>query len=165
MTLTVRLIAETVAEHYGVTYRDVLSSRRAETTVTARMVVYLLARHMTSRSYPQIGRALGNRDHTTVMAGLRTIEARLQTDQTLAADVEQLATALRLVEATIDRFEFPVLADIDAEAVAHRVMATERGAISVSRDEVIALATAVLAAAERLPETSPTTTAEEPIHD
>lgn len=163
MTLTVRLIAETAATHYGITYRDVVSHRRDRVTAHARLATYLLARQLTPCSFPTIGRALGKRDHTTVIDGARTMAARLRVDPALAADFQELTAALLAIEASIDRFEFPALPpDIDPEAVAQRVMASERGAISVTRDEVVALAAAVLGSAADTEIT--TATAEEPNH-
>lgn len=57
-----------------------------------------LCREMTSLSYSQIGRAFGNRDHTTVQHACRKIEGMLEDDPHLAADVARLAAEIRAAE-------------------------------------------------------------------
>ena len=53
-----------------------------------------LAKRLTSRSLPEIGRKFGNRDHTTVLHGVRRIEELIQSDVSLAEDVRMLEAAL-----------------------------------------------------------------------
>jgi chromosomal replication initiator protein len=50
-----------------------------------------LASKLTNRSTPEIGRRLGNRDHTTVLHGVRKITARIETDADFAAKIEQIS--------------------------------------------------------------------------
>jgi len=92
--LTVRLVAETVAAHYGVPYREIISDRRPPKTCKARLAVYWLARQLTPHSSSTIGRALGKRDHSTVLHGCATVDARRMIDAAYAADLDQLVTDL-----------------------------------------------------------------------
>lgn len=62
------IIAEVAAKH-GVTYMDMVSARRGKDIVLARHEAYYRCRNETSHTYPEIGRAFGGRDHTTIMAG------------------------------------------------------------------------------------------------
>lgn len=74
-TPRVMAIAEVCSAHYGVELADVLSARRTARLARARQVTMFLARQMTPKSLPEIGRILGGRDHTTVLHGARKIEA------------------------------------------------------------------------------------------
>lgn len=82
-------IVEAVAAVYQTTPADLLSSCRARSFVEARQCVYLVARRCTRLSLSELGRAL-NRDHTTVLVGVRRIEARCAEDRWVAAAVDGL---------------------------------------------------------------------------
>ena len=71
---TIRKVIDATAEYYGVTLRDIASERRIKECMTPRQVAMYLARVLTGKSYPMIGAAIGGRDHTTVMSGVRKIE-------------------------------------------------------------------------------------------
>lgn len=83
-------ILRSVGKHYNVTRTDLLSPRRARSIVRPRQVGMYLAKQLTSRSLPEIGRRFGGRDHTTVLHAVRKIEELLQQDEKLARDVEFL---------------------------------------------------------------------------
>ncbi len=83
------------AAHFGVTVTDVVSARRDQQTVIARHVAMLLARQMTKHSYPVIGRQFGNRDHSTVLDAVRSIQGRMRRDPTIADSVETVRRLLR----------------------------------------------------------------------
>ncbi len=83
-------ILRSVGKHYNVTRADLLSPRRARSIVRPRQVGMYLAKQLTSRSLPEIGRRFGGRDHTTVLHAVRKIEELLQQDDKLARDVEFL---------------------------------------------------------------------------
>jgi len=70
------------------------SSRRAQAVVRPRHVAMYLAKQLTSRSLPEIGRKFGKRDHTTVMYAIRRIEELRPKDPALDEDVEQLRRSL-----------------------------------------------------------------------
>jgi chromosomal replication initiator protein len=83
-------IQRVVARHYNVSKSDLLSSRRTRTIVRPRQVAMYLAKVLTPRSLPEIGRRFGGRDHTTVLHAVRKIEALVGNDKTLAEEVELL---------------------------------------------------------------------------
>jgi chromosomal replication initiator protein len=75
---SLREIAEQVCKFRGVSMIDFMSSRKTKSVARARQEAYWRARHETTASLPQIGSAYGNRDHTTVLFGIRAHERRLQ---------------------------------------------------------------------------------------
>ncbi|MCZ2203417.1 chromosomal replication initiator protein DnaA [Bartonella sp. A05] len=83
-------IQRAVARHYNVSKQDLLSNRRTRTVVKPRQVAMYLAKVLTSRSLPEIGRRFGGRDHTTVLHAVRKIEDLVCDDQTLAKELELL---------------------------------------------------------------------------
>ncbi|PZO77226.1 MAG: chromosomal replication initiator protein DnaA [Mesorhizobium amorphae] len=83
-------IQRVVARHYNVSKTELLSNRRTRTVVKPRQVAMYLAKVMTPRSLPEIGRRFGGRDHTTVLHAVRKIEDLAGTDGTLAQEIELL---------------------------------------------------------------------------
>jgi len=83
-------IQRVVAHHYNVSKADLLSSRRTRTIVRPRQIAMYLAKVLTPRSLPEIGRRFGGRDHTTVLHAVRKIEGLLGGDKTLADEIELL---------------------------------------------------------------------------
>jgi chromosomal replication initiator protein len=69
---------------------ELLSNRRTRTIVKPRQIAMYLAKVMTPRSLPEIGRRFGGRDHTTVLHAVRKIEDLSGTDNTLAQEIELL---------------------------------------------------------------------------
>src|SRR5678815_1194896 len=72
--VTVDTIQKTVAEHYALKQADLISERRARAVARPRQVAMWLAKQITTRSLPDIGRRFGGRDHTTVLHAVRRIE-------------------------------------------------------------------------------------------
>lgn len=87
-------ILKVVAKHYGVTRGDMVSERRHRSIVWPRQIGMWLAKTMTSRSLPEIGRRFGGRDHTTVLHAIRKIEGELQGNSRLRAEIEDLKRML-----------------------------------------------------------------------
>ncbi|WP_455476003.1 chromosomal replication initiator protein DnaA [Bartonella sp. B17] len=83
-------IQRAVARHYNISKQDLLSNRRTRTVVKPRQVAMYLAKMLTPRSLPEIGRRFGGRDHTTVLHAVRKIEDLVCADQTLAKELELL---------------------------------------------------------------------------
>ncbi len=83
-------IQKVVARHYNVSKHDLLSARRTRTIVRPRQIAMYLAKTMTPRSFPEIGKRFGGRDHTTVLHAVRKIEGMVSEDQTLAQEIELL---------------------------------------------------------------------------
>lgn len=88
-------ILKVVGRHYNVARTDLLSPRRARIVVLPRQVGMYLAKKMTARSLPEIGRRFGGRDHSTVLHAVRKIEEQMKTDDKLAREITLLT---RLVE-------------------------------------------------------------------
>ncbi|WP_274423802.1 chromosomal replication initiator protein DnaA [Chelativorans sp. YIM 93263] len=83
-------IQRVVARHYNVSKTELLSNRRTRTIVKPRQVAMYLAKVMTPRSLPEIGRRFGGRDHTTVLHAVRKIEGLSGGDGQLAHEIELL---------------------------------------------------------------------------
>ena len=88
-------IQRVVARQYNVSRADLLSSRRTANVVRPRQVAMYLAKILTLRSLPEIGRRFGGRDHTTVLHAVRKIEALAGNDTTLAEEIEGLKRQLQ----------------------------------------------------------------------
>ena len=93
--ITVDEIQKTTADHYGLKQADLLSERRTRSIARPRQVAMYLCKLHTTRSYPDIGRRFGGRDHTTVLHGVKKIESLIGTDEQIARDVESLSRKLR----------------------------------------------------------------------
>lgn len=83
-------IVRIVRTQYSFSKIEFLSDRRFGPLVRSRQIAMYLAKKLTGRSLPEIGRRLGNRDHTTVLHAVRKIEHLLKTDLDLSAEVEAL---------------------------------------------------------------------------
>ncbi len=83
-------IQRIVARHYNVSKTELLSNRRTRTIVKPRQIAMYLAKVMTPRSLPEIGRRFGGRDHTTVLHAVRKIEDLSVGDNSLAQELELL---------------------------------------------------------------------------
>ncbi len=88
-------ILKVVGRHYNVAKADLLSPRRARVVVVPRQVGMYLAKKLTSRSLPEIGRRFGGRDHSTVLHAVRKVDDLIRKDDKLAREV---ALLIRLVE-------------------------------------------------------------------
>ena len=88
-------IQRVVARQYNVSRSDLLSSRRTANVVRPRQVAMYLAKTLTLRSLPEIGRRFGGRDHTTVLHAVRKIEALVAKDISLSDEVEFLKRQLQ----------------------------------------------------------------------
>ena len=88
-------IQRVVARQYNVSRADLLSSRRTANVVRPRQVAMYLAKTLTLRSLPEIGRRFGGRDHTTVLHAVRKIENLVGNDSALAEEIELLKRQLQ----------------------------------------------------------------------
>ena len=93
--VTIDEIQRRVAEHFNIRLGEMTSDRRARAVARPRQVAMYLAKQLTTRSLPEIGRKFGGRDHTTVMHAVRKIEELKGTDPALAEDVELLRRMLQ----------------------------------------------------------------------
>jgi chromosomal replication initiator protein len=94
--VTIEEIQKRVAEHFNIRLADMHSARRARAVARPRQVAMYLAKQLTSRSLPEIGRKFGGRDHTTVMHAVRKVEELRSTDAGFNEDVELLRRMLEI---------------------------------------------------------------------
>lgn len=87
-------ILKLVSRHFKVARNDILSSRRSRDVVRPRQIAMYLAKSLTSRSLPEIGRRFGGRDHTTVLHSVRKIEQMMKDDGDLMQEIELLKRML-----------------------------------------------------------------------
>jgi chromosomal replication initiator protein len=92
--VTVDEIIRKVADHYNIRLTDILSPKRARAVARPRQVGMFLAKTLTSKSLPEIGRQFGGRDHTTVIHAVKKIEELRSVDNQIAEDVELLRRML-----------------------------------------------------------------------
>jgi chromosomal replication initiator protein len=83
-------IQKVVASHYNVSKHDLLSARRTRAIVRPRQIAMYLAKTMTPRSFPEIGKRFGGRDHTTVLHAVRKVEELAAADEALKQEIELL---------------------------------------------------------------------------
>ena len=88
-------IQRVVSRQYNVSRGDLLSSRRTANVVRPRQIAMYLAKTLTLRSLPEIGRRFGGRDHTTVLHAVRKIEGLVGADTALADEIELLKRQLQ----------------------------------------------------------------------
>ncbi len=92
--VTIEEIQKQVASHFNIRISDMHSARRARSVARPRQVAMYLAKQLTSRSLPEIGRKFGGRDHTTVMHAVKKVEELRECDSSFAEDVELLRRML-----------------------------------------------------------------------
>ena len=88
-------IVRTVASYYGVECKDVVSKSKSRMLTRSRHVAIYFIRTLTQHSLPEIGRSF-NRDHTVILHAVRKIEALLQSDEALKADIDLLSAQFSL---------------------------------------------------------------------
>lgn len=93
--ITVDEIQKVTADHFGLKQADLISQRRTRSVARPRQAAMWLAKKLTTRSLPDIGRRFGDRDHTTVLHAVRRIDELRAADAQLARDLEALTRKLR----------------------------------------------------------------------
>jgi chromosomal replication initiator protein len=92
--VSIEEIQRKVADHYNLRMNDMISARRARNVARPRQVAMYLAKQLTQRSLPEIGRRFGGRDHTTVMHAVSRVTELIGQDVALAEDVALLRKML-----------------------------------------------------------------------
>lgn len=92
--VTMDEIMRKTCDYYNVRMSDLLSPKRSRNIARPRQMAMWLAKHLTQRSYPEIGKRFGNRDHTTVIHAVRKIEELKAQDSQVAEDAELLRRML-----------------------------------------------------------------------
>jgi chromosomal replication initiator protein len=88
--VTIDLIQSTVCKFFKISKNEMLSSRRSRYLVRPRQSAIYLTKILTSKSLPEIGREFSNRDHTTIIHSVKTIEKLMKTDSELSANIDNL---------------------------------------------------------------------------
>lgn len=92
--VTLDQIIKTTCEYYKIRQADITGASRARAVARPRQMAMYLSKALTTRSYPEIARKLGGRDHTTVLYGVRKIEEMMLVDSQIAEDAEILRRML-----------------------------------------------------------------------
>ena len=92
--ITVDKIQNTVANFFNIPLAEMLSQRRSRPLARPRQIAMYLAKKMTTRSLPEIGRRFANRDHTTVIHAVKTITRLSEKDYEMKKNIEQLRSLL-----------------------------------------------------------------------
>jgi chromosomal replication initiator protein len=91
--ITVRLVLETTAEHFGTTVEALVSDSRKQPLCHRRQIAMYVAHRLTGRSLPFIADKIGGRDHTTILHGIRAVKTLLD-----AGDAETVAAVNVIIE-------------------------------------------------------------------
>ncbi len=92
--ITVDKIQNVVANYFNISLQDMLSQRRSRPLARPRQIAMFLAKKMTSRSLPEIGRRFANRDHTTVIHAVKTINRLSDQDDEMKKNINQIKSLL-----------------------------------------------------------------------
>jgi chromosomal replication initiator protein len=93
--VTIEEIKRRVADHFQLKVADLESPNRSRSIVRPRQIAMYLSRILTPRSFPEIGKRFGDRDHTTVMHAVTTVKDFIEKDQHFAEEVESLRLSIR----------------------------------------------------------------------
>lgn len=91
------LILDVVGVAYGVRARDLCCRQNSRALVAARRMAWTLARHLTDRPHKQLGRVMGGFHHTTLIEGVRDMEARIERAADTAADYALIRAAIEIL--------------------------------------------------------------------
>ena len=92
--ITVDKIQNVVSNYFNIALSDMLSQRRSRPLARPRQIAMYLAKKMTSRSLPEIGRRFANRDHTTVIHAVKTISRLTDQDDEMKKNINQIKSLL-----------------------------------------------------------------------
>ena len=92
--VTIEVIQKKVAEYFNIRLSDMSSPRRARAVARPRQIAMYLAKKMTTRSLPEIGRRFANRDHTTVIHAVKTITRLSEQDDEMKKNINQIKSLL-----------------------------------------------------------------------
>lgn len=137
-TPTVRRILDATAAHFALSRRDLVSQRRDRAVIRPRQIAMWLARQLTPKSLPEIGRHIGGRDHTTVAHGVGVIDQLIETSEEIRAAVAAVDEALRHPIRTVDERER------DPLVVAIEILTGTRHATDVAVEEIAGMSGALV---------------------
>ncbi|MFT4275562.1 MAG: helix-turn-helix domain-containing protein [Rhodopseudomonas sp.] len=143
--ISVRLIVFAVADSFGVSVQDMRARRRDGKVYHARAAACLLARELTGRTYPQIGRVLAGRDHTTIIHAVERAREMLASDD----DFKVAYTAAKMAVETVAATKLAeLLRDDEPVTIAARICEYPAQANRLSTWEIISMAARLVALEE-----------------
>ena len=92
--ITVDKIQNVVSNYFNIPLSEMLSQRRSRPLARPRQIAMYLAKKMTTRSLPEIGRRFANRDHTTVIHAVKTISRLSEQDDEMKKNINQIKSLL-----------------------------------------------------------------------
>lgn len=92
--ITIEYIQKKVCEYYGVKFSDIISSKRNIVVARSRQIAMYLAKILTTKSLPEIGRNFGGKDHATVIYAVKKVKELIECDRNFASDVEVLQKSI-----------------------------------------------------------------------
>ena len=93
-SVNVEFIQNLVASHFNLNIHELLSPRRPRSLARPRQIAMYLAKKLTTRSLPEIGRKFANRDHTTVIHAVKTIEKLSQENSLMKKNIEEITSII-----------------------------------------------------------------------
>jgi chromosomal replication initiator protein len=136
--VSVNMILQATSVVFGISVLEMRSPRRSEAIIRARFAACMLARDLTDQSYPQLGRSIGMRDHTTILKAVRRAEEMCASDPEFRQRFEEAKAAILFVAGTKLA---DLLCDDDAIEIATRIIDAPNSApVRVSTREIIAMA-------------------------
>lgn len=93
--ISMRQIIDLAARHFGVTPADIVSTRRERSILEARHAAMYAVREILPRSYPEIARAFGDRDHTSIIHAVRQVTQRMLLDHAYRTEIEAFIASCR----------------------------------------------------------------------
>ena len=92
--ISIETIQSVVASYFKISLKEMLSPRRSRSLVRPRHIAMYLSKKYTTKSLPDIGRNFSNRDHTTVIHAVKTVEKLMGEEKTYAQDIDQIKNQL-----------------------------------------------------------------------
>ncbi len=92
--ITIEKIQNVTSNFYSINLEEMLSQRRSRPLARPRQIAMYLAKKLTTRSLPEIGRKFANRDHTTVIHAVKTIDRLSQTNEEIRKNVEEIKSII-----------------------------------------------------------------------
>ncbi len=94
INITIEEIIKTVADHFKISTKDMLSRKKTKNIVFPRQIAMYLSRTITEESYPEIGNKFGGKDHATVMHACKKIDKEISLDRKIATIIENLKESI-----------------------------------------------------------------------
>ena len=92
--ITPEIIIQTVAEHFGVSYSDIIGQKRTSNIMFPRQISMYLCQELTDSTLMSIGKVMGNRDHSTIINGIKKIQKEIQNSETTKNTIDAIRKKL-----------------------------------------------------------------------